>query len=160
MRFHPPLLVESSAPQLPLAARPSWDDLLEVPSYPALPTEPVAAEAKSAASGLARTIKEALMGLRDPHQLARWLSNDECEQIAAWARSHRGAQVRLRKYRLITVWPGNVEGYLHFDTTSSVLCAALRLGLATDRWRCLKLGVLLPGCGTVTSRQTRLPQLG
>lgn len=128
------------------------DDLSFI-SYPRPPQIPVPAAAKVAVQGLARAVAEVLIGARSPQQLARWLTADGSQRLAAWLASAQLHTARVANNRLVMHDRDRVEAVMTFDCDRTMVVAAARLDAKGQSWFCHDLEVLLPGLtGTATTR--------
>ncbi len=137
-----PTLPDATVLPFPVLDLDDWHTPLD---YPRLPQSAVPAAAIGTARGIARALAEVLVGARSPVQLARWLTPDGSQRLAAWLAVTPVTRAPLVRSRLTLTGPSRVEAVLTFSCGPRFVVAALRLD-ATDRaWTCHDLELVLPG---------------
>ncbi|MFT4220502.1 MAG: Rv3235 family protein [Microbacterium sp.] len=102
---------------------------------------------------LTRGVLEVLAGVRDPEQLARWLTEDTHRRLmiranlAVRARSARGIPATRPVHTIASVRhtspaDGAVEGVVIVSGPARTRAVALRLEGIDGRWRCTSLALL------------------
>jgi hypothetical protein len=104
-------------------------------------------------TALTRGALEVLAGVREPEQLARWLTNEPYRSLvtragmAVRARSARRQSVMrpvfaIRSIRLASPADGVIESVIIVDTPQRTRAVALRLEGMDNRWRATSLSIL------------------
>ena len=146
----------SRAPKLRVVSKTHDAPRKEVLGEGVLTSSPVTADLPNPEPllrNLSRSVFEAMAGVREVEQMARWIAPDVYSvlltrvQHAARARRIRGKSIRRPKIETTTcLWqsprPGVVEATVLVDLGQRVRAVAIRLEAFRGRWRAEKLHVL------------------
>ena len=94
---------------------------------------------------MGRALAEVLVGRRPTAQLSRWVAAASLGRLTAAVRVGAWRKVTVSSTRASRADGGDVWGRITLDCDGRPLIAALRLRQEAQRWRCLRVDLLLPG---------------